>query len=121
MCAFHIAWMASVALACAPHRFKQTFKFTQLDDAPVEVTYVLKETPDGTEMSLVYEHVIPGSKTQKYMDGGVKFILNTLKADAEDKPHSLNSRFILFMCKVAVPLSKKIQRSENWPFDKIIT
>ena len=103
-----------------PNRFKHTFKFTQLDEAPVEVTYQLSETEGGTEVSLIHEHVIPGTKTQKYMDGGVKFILNTLKADAEDKPHSFNSRFILLMCRITEPLAKKIARSENWPFDRKI-
>jgi len=92
-----------------------------LDDPPCKVTYVLKEVDGGTEFTLIQEEIAPGSKTEKYMNQGVKFVLETLKADAEERPLPFGSRFILFMCKVSGPFMSKKALAEHWPFERTIT
>jgi uncharacterized protein YndB with AHSA1/START domain len=103
-----------------PHRYAISFKFTNMDDPPCKITYVLKEVDEGTEFTLIQSDMAPGSKTEKTMKQGVNFVLQTLKADAEDKPLPFMSKFILFMCAITTPFMSKKSLAEKWPFDKEI-
>ena len=103
-----------------PNLLSMTFKFTQLEEPPCIVTHQLKEVEGGTEYTLTNEKVEPGSQTEKYMTGGADFIIKTLKASVEKRPLPFKSKFILFMCKVTEPLTKKVALSVNWPFERKI-
>lgn len=100
-----------------PNRYAHTFRFTNLDDPPCKVTYVLKETPEGVEFSLITENVIEGTKTEKSMKQGGAFITQNLKSIAETGKPTFGGRMILMMIGVMTPLSPKSTRSENWPMD----
>lgn len=98
-----------------PHRYAHTMKFTQYEDAPCTVIYDLKETPDGVEFSLITENVPVGSKTDKAMSSGGKYIVNTLKQVAERGRPSLLTRMMLGMMGLMAPFTPKACRIENWP------
>ena len=101
-----------------PHRYAHTFKFTSLDDALCTVRYRLKEVDDGTEFTLINEGVPAGTKTEKYMTSGGRFIADNLKAFVETGKPTASGRFALFMMGLTAPLTPKKARAENWPFDR---
>lgn len=101
-----------------PHRYAHTFRFTNLDDAPCMVRYVLEETPEGTNFTLINENVPEGTKTEKYMTQGGAFITRNLKALLETGRPTTGGRIALFMMGLFSPLTPKVSRSENWPFDR---
>lgn len=103
-----------------PYRYGHTFKFTNLDDPPCHVTYVLKEVDGGVEFSLITEGTIPGSKTEKSMDQGAGFITQNLKAVIETGKPTGGGKMLLLLIKLMGPFSPKICKSENWPLDKKI-
>ena len=47
------------------------------------MTYLLEEKDGGTEFSLVTEQVLAGSKSEKSMAGGSRFIVENFKAFVE--------------------------------------
>ncbi|MGJ8561029.1 MAG: SRPBCC domain-containing protein [Litorimonas sp.] len=102
-----------------PHRYSHTFKFTGYDDPPCTVTYELKQLADGVEFSLVTTNVPVGTKTEKSMAQGGKFIVGTFKSVVETGKPSLSGRMMLSMMGLFEPLSPKACKTENWPFDKI--
>ena len=97
-----------------PYRYAHTFKFTNLDDPPCIVRYVLKETDEGTEFTLINENVPAGTKTEKYMTSGGAFITQNLKALIETGKPTFSGRFALFMMKLFEPFTPKKCLSENW-------
>jgi uncharacterized protein YndB with AHSA1/START domain len=101
-----------------PYRYAHTFKFTNLDDPPCIVRYVLKEFDEGTEFTLINENVPPGTKTEKYMTSGGTFITQNLKALIETGKPTFGGRFILLMIRLSAPFTPKQCRSENWPLAK---
>lgn len=102
-----------------PHRYAHTMMFTQMDDAPVTVTYDLKEVEGGTEFSLTTTGAIPGSKTARSMSQGGPYITRTLKQVAETGKPGLGASIMLTMIGLMEPISPKICRSENWSFETI--
>ncbi len=103
-----------------PHRYAHTFKFASLDDALCTVRYVLKEVDGGTEFTLINEGVPAGTKTEKYMSSGGRFIVDNLKAWIETGKPTAAGRFALFMMGLTAPLTPNKARVENWPFDRKI-
>lgn len=103
-----------------PYRYAHTFKFTNLDDPPCVVRYVLKEVEGGTEFTLINEGVVPGSKSEKYMSQGGTFITRNLKALVETGKATTAGRLMLFMMGLATPLTPKQSLSVHWPFDREI-
>lgn len=99
-----------------PYRYAHTFRFTNLDDPACIVRYVLKEIEGGTEFTLINENVPAGTKTEKYMTSGGKFITENLKALIETGKPTTGGRIGLFMMGLFAPLTPKRCRSENWPF-----
>jgi uncharacterized protein YndB with AHSA1/START domain len=103
-----------------PHRYAHTFKFTNLDDPPCVVRYILREIDDGTEFTLINENVPVGTKTEKYMTSGGRFISQNLKALIETGKPTAGGRFALFMMGLFAAFTPKQSLSENWPFDRRI-
>ncbi len=101
-----------------PHRYAHTFKFTNLEDPPCRVTYELKEVAGGTEFTLISEGFVPGSKTQKSMESGGKFIAENFKAYMETGRATFGGRMILGMISLMTPFSPAKCKIENWPFGK---
>lgn len=103
-----------------PHRYSHTFKFTGYDDPPCTVTYELKEVEGGVEFSLITTNVPAGTKTEKGMAQGGKFIVETFKAVVETGKPSLSGRLMLGMMGLFTPFTPKACRSDNWSFEKIL-
>ena len=103
-----------------PHRYAHTFKFTNLDDPPCIVRYNLREVEGGTEFTLINEAVPAGSKSEKYMTSGGKFIANNLKSFVETGKATAGGRFALFMMGLTTPFTPDKCRIEHWPFERKI-
>jgi len=102
-----------------PHRYGHTFRFTNYNDPPCYVFYDLKEVEGGVEFTLTAEGVPVGTKTAKQMEGGAKFIVNTLKAIVETGRPSLGTRILYRVFKLMAPFSPKKTLSENWPLPEV--
>ena len=98
-----------------PHRYAHTFQFTQYDDPPCTVTYLLREVDGGTEFTLECENVPAGSRTAKDMQKGGQMIVDTLKAIVETGRPSLLTRMFYVMFRVLEPMSPKKTLTVNWP------
>lgn len=98
-----------------PTRYSHTFKFTNLDDPPCKVTYILKDLGDKTEFTLINEDVPAGTKTEKYMVQGASFIAGTLKDVVENGKPSFGRRAMLFMMGLTAPFTPKRSYSDKWP------
>lgn len=101
-----------------PFRYAHSFRFTNLDDPPCIVRYVLKEVDEGTEFTLINENVPPGTKTEKYMTSGGTFISQNLKALIETGKPTVVGRLVLLVIRLSVQFTPKQCRSENWPLSK---
>lgn len=101
-----------------PHRLVTTFRLTALPDPPSRVTYTLKERDGGTEFCLITEQVLAGSKSEKSMANGSRFIVANFKAWVETGKVTLGARITLAMYSLMAPLMPKSMRAENWPLDK---
>jgi uncharacterized protein YndB with AHSA1/START domain len=101
-----------------PNRLVTTFRLTALPDPPSRVTYLLKELDGRTEFSLITERMVAGSKSEKSMADGSRFIVENFKAYIETGKVSFGARLTLAMYSLMAPLTPKAMRSENWPLDK---
>jgi len=101
-----------------PHRLVTSFRLTALPDPPSRVTYTLTEKDGGTEFCLVTERVLAGSKSEKSMADGSRFIVENFKAYVETGRVTFKARMILGMYSLMAPLMPKSMRAENWPLDK---
>lgn len=101
-----------------PNRLVTTFRLTNLPDPPSRVTYLLEEKDGGTEFSLITENVLAGSKSEKSMAEGSKFIARNFKAYVETGKVSFGARMMLAMFSLMAPMTPKSMSVENWPFDK---
>ena len=101
-----------------PHRLVTTFRLTALPDPPSQVTYLLKEKDGGTEFSLVTERVLAGSKSEKSMAGGSRFIVENFKAYMETGKVTFGARITLALYKLMAPLTPKSMHADNWPLEK---
>lgn len=102
-----------------PNRYSHTFKFTGHDDPPCVVTYELKAVEGGVEFSLISTNVPAGTKTEKSMAQGAKFIVATFKSVVETGRPALGGRLMLGMIRLLQPTTPKACRTANWPFQKI--
>ncbi len=101
-----------------PHRLVTTFRLTDLPDPPSLVTYTLKEQDGGTEFSLISERVLAGSKSEKSMADGSRFIVENFKAYVETGDVKFGARMLLAMFSLMAPLTPKTMHADNWPLDK---
>ncbi len=101
-----------------PHRLVHSFRLTTLEDPASTVTYTLKETADGTEFCLITENILIGSKSEKSMADGAKFIIENFKAYVETGKVTFGARMMLAMFRIMAPFTPKSMSAENWPLDR---
>jgi uncharacterized protein YndB with AHSA1/START domain len=101
-----------------PHRYKHTFKFTNMDDPPCTVAFDLKEVVGGVEFTMTIDDLVKGSKTSKQMIPGGQLITDNLKSLVETGRLPFKTKMIYTIIKLTEPLSPKICRAENWPLDR---
>jgi uncharacterized protein YndB with AHSA1/START domain len=104
-----------------PRKLVTSFRLTALDDPASKVTYTLAETADGTEFCLITENIVAGSKSEKSMAAGGRFIVDNFKVYVETGKVTLGARLTLAMYGLMGPLAPKAMRSENWPLSKAKT
>ena len=100
-----------------PHLYAQTFKFTTNDDEPCKVTYALTEVDGGVEFCLITENVPMGTKTEKSMASGGKWITENFKAFVETGKVSVGARMMLGTMSLLSAMTPKACRVENWPLN----
>lgn len=101
-----------------PRRLVTSFRLTAHDDPVSKVTYTLLETKGGVELSLITENVLGGSKSEKSMDQGSKFIVENLKAYVETGKVTFGARVMLAMFSFMGGMAPKNLRAENWPLER---
>ncbi|MGB5347068.1 MAG: SRPBCC domain-containing protein [Woeseia sp.] len=101
-----------------PHRLVHSFRLTSLDDPASTVTYTLKETDGGTEFCLITENIAAGSKSEKSMADGSKFIVKNFKAYVETGKVTFGARLMLAMFRLMAPLTPKSMSADKWPLDR---
>jgi len=101
-----------------PHKLVHSFRLTALPDPASTVTYTLKETPEGTEFCLITENVVAGSKSEKSMADGSKFIVENFKSYIEAGKVTLGARMMLAMYSLMAPMAPKSMSADSWPLDK---
>ena len=101
-----------------PHRLVHSFQLTSLDDPPSTVTYTLRETADGTEFCLITENILAGSRSEKSMADGAKFIVDNFKAYLETGKVTFGARIMLAMFSIMAPFTPKSMSADKWPLDR---
>lgn len=101
-----------------PRKLVTTFRLTTLPDPASRVTYTLDEKDGGTEFSLITENVLIGSKSEKSMADGSKFIVENFKAYVETGKVTFGARMMLGLMALFAPMAPKAMHIENWPFEK---
>lgn len=101
-----------------PHRLVTSFRLTMMPDPPCRITYTLKEMDGGTEFCLISEKVLAGSKSEKSMANGSRFIVENFKAYMETGKVTFGARVTLAMYSLTSSMTPKAMRAENWPLDK---
>ena len=82
------------------------------------MTYILKEKDGCTEFSLITEHIVVGSKSEKSMHQGSHFITKNFKAFVETGKVTFGATVMLAMYSLMAPLTPKSMSAEKWPLDK---
>lgn len=100
-----------------PRKLVTSFQLTSLPDPASTVTYLLKEVEGGTEFSLVTENIIVGSKSEKSMESGAKFIVENFKSFVETGRVTFGARIMNGLYALMSPMTPKAMRAENWPLD----
>lgn len=101
-----------------PNKLVTTFRLTTLPDPASRVTYTLKEKDGGTEFSLITENIVAGSKSEKSMADGSKFIVENFKAYVETGKVTFGAQMMLGMMSLMAPMAPKSMKAENWPLEK---
>lgn len=101
-----------------PHRLVTSFRLTSLDDPTSQVTYTLKEVAGGTEFCLITDNVVAGSKSEKSMADGSRFIVDNFKAFVETGKVTFGARMMLAMFRIMAPFAPKSMSADKWPLDK---
>lgn len=101
-----------------PNKLVTTFRLTALPDSASKVTYLLSEKGGATEFRLITENIVAGSKSEKSMDQGAKFIVENFKAYVETGKVSFGARLMLAMYSLMAPMTPKSMSAENWPKEK---
>ena len=101
-----------------PHRLVHSFRLTSLDDPASMVTYTLKQVAGGTEFCLITENIVAGSKSEKSMADGARFIVTNFKAFVETGKVTLGARIMLAMFAVMAPLTPRSMSAEKWPLEE---
>lgn len=102
-----------------PRRLVTTFRLTSLDDPPSRVTYELEEVDGGTELRLITENVVAGSKSEKSMADGSKFIVENFRAYVETGKVKFGARMMLGIMGLMGAFAPKSMRADSWPHNEI--
>jgi len=100
-----------------PHKMVTSFQLTSLPDPASTVTYTLKEVEGGTEFQLITEHIVAGSKSEKSMADGGKFIVENFKAYVETGKVTFGARMMLAMFSLMAPMTPKAMSADKWPLE----
>jgi uncharacterized protein YndB with AHSA1/START domain len=100
-----------------PYRLVTSFRLTTLDDPASRVTYTLKEKEDGTEFCLITENIAAGSRSEKSMADGSKFIVKNFKAFVETGQVTFGARVMLALFRIMAPLTPKSMSADKWPLE----
>ncbi len=100
-----------------PNKMVTSFQLTSLPDPASTVTYLLKTVDGGTEFQLITEHIVAGSKSEKSMADGGKFIVENFKAYVETGKVTFSAQMMLAMFSLMAPMTPKALRAENWPLE----
>jgi uncharacterized protein YndB with AHSA1/START domain len=98
-----------------PHRLVHSFRLTALEDPASTITYTLREVAGGTEFCLITENVIAGSKSEKSMADGSKFIVENFQAYMETGKVTFGARIMLAMFAIMAPFTPKSMSADKWP------
>ncbi len=101
-----------------PRRMVTSFRLTSLEDPPSRVIYTLNEVAGGTEFSLITENILSGSKSEKSMADGAKFIVENFRAYIETGKVTFGAQMMLAMFALMAPMTPKALKAENWPLEK---
>lgn len=101
-----------------PRKLVTTFKLTSLSDPASIVTYLLEEKDGMTEFCLITENVLAGSRSEKSMAAGSKFIVGNFKKYVETGKVSFGAQIQLALFSLLAPMTPKSMSAENWPFEK---
>lgn len=101
-----------------PYRLVHSFRLTSLEDPPSKVTYTLKEAGGGTEFCLITERIVAGSKSEKSMADGARFIVRNFKAFVETGKVTPGARMMLVMFRLMAPVTPKSMSARNWPLER---
>lgn len=101
-----------------PHRYAHTMKFTQYPDTPATVIYELKDVDGGTEFTLITQNVPAGTKTEKSMVPGGKFITENLKSLIETGKPAFSGRMVALLNPVFALMAPESCRIEHWPYGR---
>ena len=101
-----------------PHKLVHSFQLTNLPDDASTVTYTLVEKDGTTEFTLITENIVVGSKSEKSMEQGAKFIVQNFKAYIETGKVTFGARIMLAMYSLMAPLAPKSMSADKWPLDK---
>ncbi len=101
-----------------PRKLVTTFRLTSLPDPASKVTYTLEEKDGGTDFCLITENIVAGTKSEKSMAEGAKFIVENFKAYMETGKVTFGARMMLAIYGLMAPMTPKSMNAENWPFDK---
>lgn len=113
-----VAVIGEIIEMTPPRKLVTSFRLTALGDPSSKVTYTLTEAPEGTEFCLITENVVAGSKSEKSMAQGGRFIVKNFKAYVETGKVTFAARMVLAMYALMAPLAPKAMRAENWPLEK---
>ena len=102
-----------------PRRLVTSFRLTALNDPPSRVIYTLEDKGSATEFCLVTENVAAGSKSERSMADGSKFIVRNFKAYVETGNITFAARVLLALYALMAPMTPKSMSADKWPLGKI--
>ncbi|MEM8685052.1 MAG: hypothetical protein AAGF72_16595, partial [Pseudomonadota bacterium] len=79
----------------------------------------LEAVDGGTELRMITELVLAGSKSEKSMADGSRFIVENFKAYVETGKVTFGARMMLGMMSLLGAFSPKSMRAERWPHSDI--
>ena len=100
-----------------PRRLVTSFRLTNLPDPPSIMIYELESVEGGTQFTLTTDHVLAGSKSEKSMADGSRFIVKNFKAFVETGKVTFGARVLLGFFALMAPFTPKVMRVEQWPLE----
>ncbi|MGB5333991.1 MAG: SRPBCC domain-containing protein [Woeseiaceae bacterium] len=113
-----VAVVGEILEMAPPHRLVTSFRLTSLDDPASIVTYTLKETGHGTEFTLITENILAGSKSEKSMADGSRFITRNFKSYMETCKVTFGARVMLSLFRLMAPFTPKSMSADKWPLGR---